>query len=237
MIRFMVCGTDAVFLDRLAKVLHSNFDPCTVEYLYGPSALEVSLKSDSGGADILLTDIDLRGNSSISIIAHSLKQSSPLQVIYMTSKIEYCTEVYETRHVGFLLKPINFHQLIKSVHRALRALEEQKSCGIIVQKSSSIHILAPHNLLYVESHGRVLKIVSEHETLETYDKIGNFSFRLDKRFLQCHKSYIVNMERVKKYNGESFQMIDGMFIPVSQSKRKEVREQFFKYMGIGVFSK
>ena len=67
MIRFMICDTDPEFLNKLAATLHNNFDPCTVEYMYGPSALEVSLRSDSGGADVLLTEIELRDQSSISI--------------------------------------------------------------------------------------------------------------------------------------------------------------------------
>lgn len=218
-------------MDKLAFALHHNFDPCSVEYMYGPSALEVSLRSDSGGADVLLTEIELRGYSAISIIAQYLKESSPIQIIYMTSKIEYCTEVYETRHCGFLLKPIRLERLIRDVQRALRLLEAKKAKGIVVQRGSSLHILSPQSLLYVESHGRVLKIITDSEIIETYDKIDHFSFQLDKRFLQCHKSYLVNMERVKRYCGDSFLMGNGVTIPISQSRRKTVRQQFLDYMG------
>lgn len=234
MIRFMICDTDVDFLGKLAAALHHNFDPCSVEYMYGPSALEVSLRSDSGGADVLLTEIELRGYNAISIIAQYLKESSPLQIIYMTPKIEYCTEVYETRHCGFLLKPIRLERLVRDVQRALRLLEEKKSKGIVVQRGSSLHILSPQSLLYVESHGRVLKIVTDSEIIETYDKMDHFSFQLDKRFLQCHKSYLVNMERVKRYCGDSFLMGNETTIPISQSRRKTVRQQFLDYMGNAV---
>lgn len=221
-------------MGKLAAALHHNFDPCSVEYMYGPSALEVSLRSDSGGADVLLTEIELRGYNAISIIAQYLKESSPLQIIYMTPKIEYCTEVYETRHCGFLLKPIRLERLVRDVQRALRLLEEKKAKGIVVQRGSSLHILLPQSLLYAESHGRVLKIVTDSEIIETYDKMDHFSFQLDKRFLQCHKSYLVNMERVKRYCGDSFLMVNETTIPISQSRRKTVRQQFLDYMGNAV---
>lgn len=231
MIRFMICDTDVAFLDRLANVLHHSFAPCSVQYLYGPSALEVSLRSDSGGADVLLTEIELRKENAISILGQFLTESSPLQVIYMTSKIEYCTEVYDTRHCGFLIKPISIEQLLKNVTRALHTLESQKAHGILVQRGGRSHILAPQSILYLESHSRILRIVTDNEILETYDKIERFAFRLDKRFLQCHKSYMVNMERVKEYCGSSFLMCNGAILPISQSKRKEVRQQFLSYMG------
>lgn len=231
MIRFMICDTDAHFLDQLASELHRNFSPCTVQYLYGPSALEVSLRSDSNGADVLLTEIELRGNNAISILARHLKENSLLQVIYMTPKIEYCTEVYDTRHCGFLLKPVGMDQLLKNVARALRTLESQKARGILVQRGRRLRILAPQSILYLESRSRILRIVTDSEILETYDKIEHFAFQLDKRFLQCHKSYMVNMERVREYHGGSFLMCNGAVLPVSQSKRKEVRQQFLSYMG------
>lgn len=183
---------------------------------------------------MLLTEIELRGYNAISIIAQYLKESSPLQIIYMTPKIEYCTEVYETRHCGFLLKPIRLERLVRDVQRALRLLEEKKAKGIVVQRGSSLHILSPQSLLYAESHGRVLKIVTDSEIIETYDKMDHFSFQLDKRFLQCHKSYLVNMERVKRYCGDSFLMVNETTIPISQSRRKTVRQQFLDYMGNAV---
>lgn len=227
----MVCDTDTEFLDKLAAVLHEQFDPCTVEYLYGPSALEVSLRSDSGGADILLTEIELRGQSAIPIIAHCLRESSPLQVIYMTQKIEYCTEVYDTRHCGFLLKPVRFQELARNIRRALRLLEQRKKCGIVVRKNGSVHLVNAPSLLYVESRGRLVRVVTQAEVLETYDRITNFLYQLDKRFLQCHKSYVVNMEQVKKFCGDSFIMENGASVPISQSRRKAVRQQFLSYIG------
>lgn len=237
MIRFMICDTDIKFLDKLAIVLHHYFDPCSVEYMYGPSALEVSLRSDSGGADILLTEVELRDHNSISIIAKYLKDSSPLQIIYMTSKIEYCTEVYETRHCGFILKPVALERLLRDVRRAIQLLEARKASGIVVQQGGGFHILSPQSLLYVESHGRVLRIVTDSEVLETYDKIDHFAFKLDKRFLQCHKSCLVNMDRVKRYCGDSFLMCNGATVPISQSRRKAVRQQFLDYMGDAIPTK
>lgn len=90
--------------------------------------------------------------------------------------------------------------------------------------------MTQNSILYAESHGRVLKIVTDSEELETYDKLAHFAFQLDKRFLQCHKSYLVNMEYVKRYCGDSFQMANEQLIPISQSRHKEVKEHFLSYM-------
>ena len=231
MTRFMICDTDVEFLQKLAGVLHQLYDPCTVEYMYGPSALEASLAADAGGADILITEIELRSKSAIDIIERNLKPSSPLQIIYMTPKMDYCTEVYRTRHCGFLMKPVQKQMLKRDIARATKLLEMRKEHGIVIQKNSSIYVVDMLSLLYVESQGRTIRVYTDSEVLETYDKIANLNYRLDRRFLQCHKSYLINMERVQKYCGDKFIMSNGAEIPISQSKRKEVRAKFLEYMG------
>lgn len=231
MIRFMICDTDRAFLDRLAAALHQSFDPCSVEYMYGPSTLEVSLRSDSGGADVLLTEIELRECSAIDIIAQYRKDSSPLEIIYMTSKMEFCTEVYDTPHCGLLLKPVEPGALLRNVRRALKHLERRKACGVVLQHSGSYHIVNAPALLYVESRGRIMRTVTDQENIESYGKLSSLLFQLDKRFLQCHKSYLVNMERVKTFLGDRFLMDNGAVVPISQSRRKAVKQEFLSYMG------
>ena len=115
--------------------------------------------------------------------------------------------------------------------RAIRILDHRKRVGIVVQRGGEFYIVEAPSLLYMESRGRVIRIVTDEEILETYSKIDSFSYQLDKRFCQCHKSYLVNMERVKRFCGDSFLMENGDSVPVSQSRRKEVRQQFLNYMG------
>ena len=85
--------------------------------------------------------------------------------------------------------------MLRDVRRAIQMQEIQKNNGIVIQQGGGLHILSPNTLLCGESHGRVIRLVTDTETLETYDKIAHFSFQLDKRFCICHKSYLVNMER------------------------------------------
>lgn len=232
MLRFGICDTDTQFLSKLADALHRLFDPCKVEYMYGPLALEVYLQSDKAvDVDILIVEIELRQQNAIGLVSRYMEENSATQVIFMTSKIEYCTEVYEARHCGLLLKPIQVKSLERDVKRALMLLKQAKESGILVQKNGTAHIVRAASLIYVESHGRIIKVKTDTETLESYEKVSDFIYRLDGRFLQCHKSYVVNMDRVSKFQGESFLMDNGVVVPISQSRRKDVREHFLKYMG------
>lgn len=232
MLRFGLCDTDTQFLSKLADALHKMFDPCRIEYMYGPLALEVYLQSDNAAdVDVLITEIELRQQNAIDLISRCMEESCATQVVFMTSKIEFCTEVYEARHCGLLLKPVRIEDLERNVKRALTRLKQTKESGILVQKNGTAHVVRASSLIYVEGRGRIIKVQTDSETLESYEKVADFIYRLDGRFLQCHKSYVVNMDRVNKFQGDSFLMDNGAIVPISQSRRKDVRELFLKYMG------
>lgn len=231
MTRFLVCDTDTDYAGRVAAALHRLYEPCSVQYMYGPDALEVALRANSGAGDILLTEVELRGRNSIDIIGRHLKASSPLQVIYITAQIEYCSQVYETRHSGFLLKPVNLDLFQKAVARAMESLRQAKATGIAVQRGGTIHVVSSVCLLYMESRGRVVRLCTDEEILESYDKLDTLTGQMDERFLQCHKSYVVNMDRVRQFQGDRFLMENGVEIPISQSRRKDVRQRFLAYLG------
>lgn len=231
MTRFLVCDTDLDFAGRVAAAVHRMYDPCSVQYMYGPDALEAALCTNSGSGDILLTEVELRGRTSIDIISRHLKASSPLQVIYITKQIEYCSQVYETRHSGFLLKPVSVDLFQKAVDRALEGLKRDKAAGVAIQRGGAIHVVSAVSLLYVESRGRIVRLYTDEEQLESYDKLDHLTSQLDGRFLQCHKSYLVNLDRVRQFRGDSFIMENDAVIPISQSRRKEVRQRFLAYLG------
>ena len=46
------------------------------------------------------------------------------------------------------------------------------------------------------------------------------------RFLYVHKSYLVNYKHIRKMEYEQVTLSDGTLIPISQSRRSDIRKQF-----------
>ncbi|WP_379690608.1 LytTR family transcriptional regulator DNA-binding domain-containing protein [Mediterraneibacter gnavus] len=55
---------------------------------------------------------------------------------------------------------------------------------------------------------------------------------LDKRFIRCHSSIIVNMQYIKKYSHNEVELDAGERLPISKSRRKEFLEKFKSYLKI-----
>lgn len=84
------------------------------------------------------------------------------------------------------------------------------------------------DILYFESMGRKVKIVTVQETYEFYGRLKEVVKRLSEDFIVIHKSFVINTQQVLRYTYEMVEMTNGMILVISQIKRKQVRETLLK---------
>ena len=109
-------------------------------------------------ADIALVDIDLGEDlpSGIDLVRDTAGNKT--QVIYVTGYVDYVSDVYETAHVGFLIKPVDQQRLNDALARAISRLEQDGAGDFVVHTGSSTLRVAPNRVVYIESNRRKLQI-------------------------------------------------------------------------------
>ena len=60
--------------------------------------------------------------------------------------------------------------------------------------------------------------------------------RLPETFLQCHKSYIVNMNEIRRIERNRIIMTNETEIPISKSRYGDTRSRYFRYMAGMLFA-
>ena len=75
------------------------------------------------------------------------------------------------------------------------------------------------------SEDKKIYICTRSESFGFYETIDHMSELLPAHFLRCHRSFIVNMEKVKKLNLSEgmIELDNGETVPLSRSYRKAVR--------------
>jgi desulfoferrodoxin len=74
-------------------------------------------------------------------------------------------------------------------------------------------------------------ILPDDEIVEVYAKLSDLMQKLPNRFVQCHKSYVVNMGFIKELAQDHALLTTGESVPISQQRRKPMREAFIEYIG------
>ena len=152
------------------------------------------------------------------------------QVIYVSGYTNYCSEVYSTDHVWFLMKPVVQADLNRAIDKAIANLRRSAAGPIGVMVDGDIMLIHPRRILYVESRLRKAHIHAIDGVHETYSSLSKIEERLPQSFVRCHKSFLVNIDYAKKLERDRIILMSGETVPVSQRHRKDAREAFMAYL-------
>lgn len=182
--------------------------------------------------DIVFMDIELgKGENGIETVKRLIPESLKTQVIYITGYLKYCTQVYSTPHVSFLVKPFQCAEVKTALEQALSKIEQMQREGVCISIRSQVIYLPFRRIKYVESIGRKLRFVCVDATYECYMRLKDITLALDPRFFQCHKSYIVNFDQVSSYDSKNYILRSGESIPISTRYRQDAKRAFLDYLG------
>jgi len=179
--------------------------------------------------DILFLDIELYEQNGMQVgdyIRNGIEDRM-MQIIYISGSSSYAQELFKTQPMDFLIKPITMKQMEDSLHLAIKLIEKNKG-RFEYHNGKEHHFISYGDIIYFESKGRKMKVVSFHAEQEFYGKIKELEKALSKDFIMIHQSYVINRMRVRRYTYEMVEMDDGAMLPISKAYRKQVRERLLR---------
>lgn len=182
-----------------------------------------------GHLDILFLDIELYRMTGIevgSFIRKSLDNMG-LQIVYISGKSSYAQQLFKTQPLDFLVKPITQEQINNTLETAVRVIK-RKNERFEFQKGKEYYYIPMGDIVFFESMGRKIRIITVRQTYEFYGRLKEIIKRLPENFIYIHQSYVINKQCVFKYTYEMVEMVDGTVLMISQVKRKQVRECLLK---------
>lgn len=177
--------------------------------------------------EIIFLDIELGDKNGVDLarfIREELKDEETY-IIFISGKETYAMELFEVRPFHFLIKPIK-PDVIKCVVKKISELLENTQ-KFFIYKNAGVTCREPiKDILYFESENRKICIHTNSGIKEFYGKLSEVYEQLDKmQFIYIHKSYLVNDHQIIRLEYEQVTLSNGEVLPISQSKRKEVREK------------
>lgn len=116
--KILIVDDEALARDRLSQILDDSDEYDVVgEAENGEQALEIARTS---APDVVLLDIRMPGMNGIETAHHLNSFESPPAIIFTTAYDEYAIEAFDTRAVGYLLKPVRRERLDRALEQAAR---------------------------------------------------------------------------------------------------------------------
>lgn len=211
-------------LQRLAvSKLVSNHNNLTLVAEYD-SALAVQNSLIENKIDLVFLDIEMPLIDGFQFM-ESLKNRP--QIILITSKPDYAMQAFDYDVTDYLLKPIPVSRFNASIKKALLKfadVETEEDNHIFVSnKLKKVKVLL-NDIKWIEGLGDYLKIITEENSLLVLSTMKAFMCKLPKeQFLRIHKSYIVNLNKVEKFNGAQVEVC-GHRIPLSRHRKSDLEQ-------------
>lgn len=193
------------------------------------SAAELLAAMDKGyTADVYFLDIQMAGGEDGIWAGRELRRRGENSlIVYITGYIDYVQIGYEVRAFRYLLKG----QINESLPRVLGDIRRELSgSSYFFQAGGEFLRVEKRDILYLESRVRILRLVTAQREYSFYDNLEHAGLELGESFLRCHRSYLVNMDRIRKYSGSEILLEGDIVIPISRSYRKAVKQRLMLEM-------
>jgi DNA-binding LytR/AlgR family response regulator len=214
-------------LQRLAIVrLIENHPTLNLVAEYN-NAIEAKMGIATTEIDLIFLDIEMPILSGFDLLDDI---SAKPQIIFVTGKTKYAFKAFDYNAVDYLRKPISKERFLNAVHKAITnyKLRNDETFDdedfIFVKSNLKKRKVFLNELRYIEALGDYVKLVTEHDALVVLSTMKAFETLLPpERFLRIHKSYIVNIDKVEKYNSKIVEL-DKEQLPLSRNRKGHLVE-------------
>lgn len=190
--------------------------------------------------NLILLDVNLPKSSGMEFLSSSEKLP---QIILTTAYTEYAVESYEYSVTDYLLKPFSFERFSKAILKVEGIISRGlKSENYSIDKElNSIYVKSNYELIKVAT-GDIFLIKSDNDYTEiivretkylTSESLRQWNTKLNDRFCQVHKSYIVNLDHIEKIVADKVHLSNGQVVPIGRVYKKEFKKEIEK---MGEFS-
>lgn len=185
--------------------------------------------------DFIFLDINMPVISGVELM--EIQPNRPITII-TTAYSDFALSAYQNDAIDYLLKPISFENFSKAVEKAktyysgvaLNKETDTKKRILSYRINGQITQILLDEIIYIESLGNYMKLFNSRGSLPIiiYGSLSSITTELDKaNFIQIHRSYIANTNKIKSSMPKFLTMSNGNIIPIGR-KYQILLNSYFK---------
>ena len=239
MLNILICDDDIGMIDTMRSITESVLNEAGKRAKFFTYTDVASISEQIiTGCDIALLDIDYDGAdyNGMDIARRIRSLRNDTVIIFVTNFIEYAPEGYEVQAFRYILKRDLDADLKAVLPLALKQLNQET---LPIQVNGEIIKVPLDDILYLEvqQHNvtvvtRKLTSVRKQKEFNFYATLSDLEERLEPLgFLRIHKSYLVNMKHLKKFQCREATLDNGMTLRVGEKSYAENKQKFLLWKG------
>jgi prepilin-type processing-associated H-X9-DG protein len=226
-------------LQDLARLLRSFAGVREVECAFG--GRDALRKASSQAYDATFLDVRMPDLDGVELGRVLRRFASPPQLVFVSAYDSAAVEAFELRALDYLRKPVSRRRLEEALERIATAVEAAEDRGgangrrprpapagesdmvaVSAARGGSTRLISRGSILYVQSHGDFVRIVTEDSRYLLRNTLNEIERRWAPfDFVRVHRQYVANLARAVELRPllggtADLAFADGHVIPVAR---------------------
>ncbi len=232
MLEIAICDDETVMREEISFHF-SNYMAKSQDMAYRITGFENGKQLLTCGQefDLIFLDIQMEQPDGMETAKRLRQMGSLSRVVFVTVLKECVFEAFEVEASDYLIKPLDTGRFIRTMDRVFRHIKSKQEERLLVQRGNQSQVVLLSETVYCEVQGRKIYIHQKSgEVIDYYNRMENLKSRVDGRFFQCHRSYLVNLDYVRGCEAGQVLLPNGERIPLSRLRERELTQALLRHM-------
>ena len=234
--RIAACDDDKLCLEYLDSLFkeYKNSKPNYKKYIeityYDNLKTFLFDNNESYPYDLIFLDIEMNDEiNGIDLAKRIREKDKDVPIVFITGISDYVFEGYEVNAYRYLMKPINKDKLFEIIDYFYVSPIINKYFFFEYDKDT---IKCEYNdIIYIEAMGHYINIKTINKEYQIKSPFNEICKELnDKRFIKCHRSYLVNLVYVQKISKEFLFLTNKEAIPIARNSYDDVNKHSLNFI-------
>lgn len=219
--KIAICDNEPSTLDFVSSVIEDIAFAQSMDIKYEAFLSYESLMRQIGEFDLFIIDYKMPGINGMEFAKKVYSEfGTGKGLIFITAYPEIVYEAFEVRAYRFLVKPLSKEKIIEAVNEYIKDLASSRKLTIRID--DEFNILNTDDIYYMEAARKYTYIYLKDDCIKCRRTITSFENELsDYGFFRIHRSYLVNINKVKKFDSRICILENGEKIFISKKKYDE----------------
>ena len=179
--------------------------------------------------DILFLDVEMPEEDGMTAARQLRQKNDRVVIVFLSAYDQYVFESFKVDAFRYLLKPLRDQEFTDTMDDIVRKLftKEEK---LVFQFQRETYAIDYNSIIYIEVMGGKVWIYTTGKTYRWSGSADELEEKLAGRgFFRAHRSFLINMRRIRKYTSKEVVMDNGDQIPLSKYRYGKFRKEYVDY--------
>ena len=185
--------------------------------------------SDGGTYHIVFMDIEMPIMDGMRTAKKLRAIDTNASLIFVTNMAKYAVEGYAVDAMDFIIKPVDYFVFSLKLEKAIRIQKRLMNDVVYLNTLQGTVKIKTADILYIESNLHFITYHTDHGEMQERASMKETEKRfLEKGFVRCNNSFLINLARVDRTDGNMVKIGENEIV-VSRSRKKQFLDAFSVY--------